>query len=184
MPAVQLGFATSAAVSRCPPSISTISGSGSGRTSLPPPYYHPVPPIASTPSPANDDGYGTGHLSNGTSTPAPYGFLPNFHDLQPRRLSPTQSIIIPSPDDENPYNFNFVPNRDRDIYPRPDPFILALQHCSKLQRLCQSSKESDRNRMIYLGELVGGLTQLLRKARELGALDENEERQQLDTMIT
>ena len=68
-------------------------------------------------------------------------------------------------------------------YPRPDPFTEALRHTKILQELCARSKDSDRQRVLRLGELVGGLTQLLRKARELDALDVEEEQEQLRELI-
>lgn len=68
-------------------------------------------------------------------------------------------------------------------YPRHDPFTEALRHTESLQGLCARCKDSDRQRVFRLGELVGGLTQLLRKARELDALDVEEEQEQLRELI-
>jgi hypothetical protein len=64
-------------------------------------------------------------------------------------------------------------------YPRPDPYVDALTHTESLRQLCMQCRESDRQRILHLGELVSALTQLMRKARTLNALDVEEEEEQL-----
>lgn len=64
-------------------------------------------------------------------------------------------------------------------YPKPDPFVEALQHTVSLQQLCTRCIENDGLRSLYTGQLITALTELLRKARTLGALDLEEEAQQL-----
>jgi len=72
-------------------------------------------------------------------------------------------------------------------YPKPDPFVEALRHTVSLQQLClqcRNAKDGDQQRILYLGQLVTALTQLLRKARELDALDKEEEYEQLKDLQT
>lgn len=76
------------------------------------------------------------------------------------------------------------PQSTHEQYPLPDPFVGALNHVEKLQQLCLRSKESDRQRILHLGELVTALTQLLRKARLLNALDIEEEQEQLEDLTS
>jgi hypothetical protein len=72
-------------------------------------------------------------------------------------------------------------------YPKPDPFVEALRHTVSLQQLClqcRNAKDGDQQRILYLGQLVTALTQLLKKARELDALDREEEYEQLKDLQT
>jgi len=70
-------------------------------------------------------------------------------------------------------------NNQHEPHPKPDPFVETLNHTVTLQQLCTRCMDNDALRALYLGQLITSLAQLLRKARELDALDLEEEEQQL-----
>lgn len=69
-------------------------------------------------------------------------------------------------------------------YPPPDPFVDALQHAVSLQQLCGRCMGNDASCTLYMGQLITALAQVLRKARELDALDPEEEESQLKELKT
>jgi hypothetical protein len=83
----------------------------------------------------------------------------------------------------SPYHDSTVVAHHNEHYPRPDPFAEALRRAEGLQQLCTQCKDSDKKRVLHLGELVAGLTTLLRNARLLNALDTEEEQEQLQDII-
>ena len=96
----------------------------------------------------------------------------------------------PSPDvPANSTQFSSVaivptePRRAPEPYPKPDPFVEALNHAKALTTLCNEHQVNDKLRILHLGELIVGLTQLLTKSRQLDALDPEEEHDQIVKMI-
>lgn len=123
--------------------------------------------------------------STGTLPPPPYD---SQEDLQPLDNPSASTHLLPLARSHG-YVTPHAPNsvngsRLTEPYPRPDPFTEALRHTESLQELYARYKDSDRQRAFRMGELVGGLTQLLQKARQLDALDVEEEQEQLQDLIT
>jgi hypothetical protein len=128
-----------------------------------------------------------------TSLPPPYD-LPATSGA--RQWSDTSSSVTSATSSNNTIPENSVPSGAPTLisnpfpdpavpgtYPAPDPFVEAIEHNIKLQKLCTKCQDGDKLRTLHMGEIIVALTQLLRKARQLDALDPEEEIEQIEKLV-
>jgi len=129
-----------------------------------------VPPPYEAPSTSLETARSTSRHGSPTGTTTPSSPIPT----QAAATISGQPIVI-----------NGIPHQPpvQEPYPHHDPYVDALKHVDHLQKLCMQGRDSDRSRVLHMGELVTGMVQLLRKARMLDAMDIQEEQEQLKDIL-